>query len=79
MTTIFLTTIISCNQLLGIAKRMESVGVLTIKQKTALILELRKLVPDCPILVRPYELKNKKDSSSNRLNDGGLTYHPSKH
>jgi hypothetical protein len=59
MTTIFLTTILNCNQIIGISKRMESVGVLTIRQKTALLLELKKLVPSCPILVKPYEKQPK--------------------
>jgi hypothetical protein len=51
MTALFLTTVISCSQALGIVHRLVSVVGLTESQKSEIILEVRKVLPSCPIKV----------------------------
>lgn len=51
MGTFLLVTIISCNQLMGILNRLQSVISLTTEQKIDIILELRKVVPSCPLII----------------------------
>ena len=57
MGTLFLTTVITCRQLLGIASRITNSSVLTSQQKTEIVIELRNLVPSCPIVIKPYDPK----------------------
>lgn len=57
MGTLFLTTVISCNQLIGIANRITDSKLLTFQQKTEIIFELRSLVPSCPLIIKNYDTK----------------------
>ncbi len=57
MGTLFLTTVLSCNQLLGIAKRLVSGPLLTSQQKTEILFELQKVVPSCPLIIKNHDPK----------------------
>lgn len=60
--TIFLTTIISCRQVLITINRIQSVIGLTNQQKIEIVNELRKVVPSCPVIIqndeRPTKTRN---------------------
>lgn len=51
MTSIILTTIISCTQAIGIVNRVTSVVGLSDKQKSQIIIEIKKSIPSCPIKI----------------------------
>jgi hypothetical protein len=55
MGTLFLTTVLSCSQVLTIANRLVSINLLSSKQKTEILFELRKVVPSCPLIIKPNE------------------------
>ena len=57
MASIFLTTILSCNQVLSIANRVQQVLNISHQQRYEVLLELKKVVPTCPVVVNP---ENKK-------------------
>lgn len=48
----FLVTIISCNQLMGIIHRLQNVMNLTTEQKIAIMWELKKVAPSCPLTIK---------------------------
>jgi hypothetical protein len=50
--SIFLVTILSCSQVFAIARRLQNISLLTKEQKNEIILELRKVVPTCPVIIR---------------------------
>lgn len=53
MATILLTTIITCDQAIGLVNRLQHVIGLNYNQKTEIIKELIKVIPDCPIIITP--------------------------
>ena len=55
MSLILLTSFLTCNQLLDIAKTVESSDAIPEYQKTEIILKLRKITPSCPIITREYK------------------------
>lgn len=55
MVTIFLTTIITCSQLMGIVNRLQQVKVLTLEQKIAILYELRGFSATCPLILKKDE------------------------
>jgi hypothetical protein len=57
MGTLFLTTILSCQQVIAIANRLVNVSLLTSQQKNEILLELRKTVPSCPLVIKPNDSK----------------------
>ena len=57
MEPLFLTTVISCRQLLGIANRLVNNSLLSSQQKTEIILELKNIVPSCPLIIKPHDPK----------------------
>lgn len=57
MTLIFLTTIISCNQLLGIINRVFFQSTLTYHQRIEVIVRLQKYIPYCPVIIKNNESK----------------------
>jgi hypothetical protein len=59
MSTIILTTVISCSQALSIINRVTSVVGLNDKQKFEIISELKKIVPSCPITIKKDEPRKK--------------------
>lgn len=59
MGTLFLTTVLSCSQVLTIAQRLASISFLTAKQKTEIIVEIQKSVPSCPVIIKENDSKRK--------------------
>lgn len=57
MGTLFLTTILSCQQVIVIANRLVNVNLLTVKQKNEILSELHKTVPSCPLIIKSNETK----------------------
>jgi hypothetical protein len=59
MTSIFLITTISCAQAMGVLNRLTSVVGLTERQKNEIVVELKKIIPSCPITIKPNEYRKK--------------------
>ena len=53
MIPLFLTTILSCSDIMMIANRLVNVKLLTSEQKTEILWELKKVVPSCPLIIKP--------------------------
>jgi len=53
MISLFLTTILSCSDIVMIVNRLMNVKLLTVEQKTEILLELKKAVPSCPLIIKP--------------------------
>lgn len=56
--TLLLSTIISCNQAIGIIYRIQEIVGLTEIQKTEILSEIRKVIPSCPVKVIPNARKS---------------------
>ena len=52
MVVLFSTTIISCQQALGIIHRLTKVVGLTESQKSEIVTEVRKTIPFCPVIIK---------------------------
>jgi hypothetical protein len=52
MFTLFLTTILSCSDIVGIANRLANASLLTPEQKIEILVELKKVVPSCPLIIK---------------------------
>ena len=52
MVPLFLTTILSCSDVVMIANRLVNVKLLTPDQKTEILVELKKIVPSCPLIIK---------------------------
>jgi len=52
MTALFLTTIITCNQAIGIINRIEAKENLSKQIKNELSEEIKKIIPTCPIILK---------------------------
>jgi hypothetical protein len=55
MVVLLSTTIISCTQALNLINRVSSVVGLTDLQRKEIILELRKVIPSCPVKIKSKE------------------------
>jgi hypothetical protein len=53
MVPLFLTTILSCSDIVLITNRLMNVRLLTSEQKTEILRELKKVVPSCPLIIKP--------------------------
>jgi hypothetical protein len=62
MEPILLTTILTCQQVIGIMSRLQSIAILSSQQKIEIIAELRNSISSCPI--RIVEDKNGKSKKS---------------
>ena len=62
MEPILLTTILTCQQVIAIANRLQNIAFLNSQQKVEIILELRNSVPSCPVKIG--EDKNDKSKKS---------------
>lgn len=51
MVVLLSTTIISCSQALNLINRVSSVVGLTDLQKKEIVLELKKVIPSCPVKI----------------------------
>lgn len=49
---VLLSTILSCSQAFGLVNRISTVVGLTPQQKIDIILEIRKVVPSCPVTIQ---------------------------
>jgi hypothetical protein len=61
--TVFLTTVITCSQALGIVNRITNVVGLTPEQRIEIISEIRKVVPSCPVKIKNNVTKPSSTSS----------------
>ena len=52
MVVLLSTTIISCQQALGIIHRLTKVVGLTETQKSEIVAEVRKTIPFCPVIIK---------------------------
>jgi len=59
MGSLFLTTILSCNQVVGVLNRLQNIALLTPQQKNEILVELRKTVPSCPVIIKSNDTKRK--------------------
>jgi len=50
--SILLVTFLNCRQLLSLVNRLEKVASLTTQQKQEIMVELRKVVPTCPVIIK---------------------------
>lgn len=62
MTPLFLTTILSCNQLNSVVSRLENVALLSSRQKIEIVNELRKIVPSCPLIIKNNDRTQKRSN-----------------
>ena len=53
MSALFLTTIISCKQAVGLIQRIQSNVLLDETVKTELVQMLRETIPTCPVKIKP--------------------------
>lgn len=53
MIPLFLTTILSCSDIVMIANRLVNIRLLSVQQKTEILSELKKVVPSCPLIIKP--------------------------
>lgn len=57
MIPILLTTILTCNQLLGIINRVFRNTSLSYHQRYEITTELQKYIPSCPIVIQKHDSK----------------------
>lgn len=57
MVPVLLSTILSCNQVLAMVNRLQQVLMLSPQQKYEIIMELRKVVPTCPVIINHNDKK----------------------
>lgn len=57
MGTLFLTTVLSCSQVLSVAYRLANISFLSARQKTEIIMELQRTVPSCPVIIKKNDSK----------------------
>jgi len=60
MVVLLASTIITCNDALGLINRITKVVGLTTFQKTEIIQEIRKSIPSCPVKVTKDDRRNSK-------------------
>jgi hypothetical protein len=56
---IFLTTILNCNQVMGVLARLQNIALLTPQQRLEIVTELKRVVPSCPVIIKPNDPKTK--------------------
>ena len=59
MGSLFLTTILNCNQVTGILVRLQNIALLTPQQRLEIVTELKTVVPSCPVIIKPNDTKTK--------------------
>lgn len=55
-----LSTTISCSQAIGILNKLTNVVSLTAQQKIDIVIELKKYIPSCPVVIESPKLLNSK-------------------
>lgn len=56
---LFLTTVLSCNQVIGIVNRLQNISLLTVEQRKEILIEIHKVAKTCPIIIKPNDSKTK--------------------
>ena len=56
---IFLTTILNCNQIMGVLTRLQNIALLTPQQRLEIVTELKTVVPSCPVIIKSNDSKTK--------------------
>ncbi len=59
MGSLFLTTILNCNQVMGVLVRLQNIALLTPQQRVEIVTELKRVVPSCPVIIKPNDPKTK--------------------
>lgn len=62
MEPLFLVTILDCQQVNSIANRLQGIALMTVQQKTEIVIELRKSVPSCPVVIKGNDSKKKSSN-----------------
>jgi hypothetical protein len=57
MEPVFLVTILTCNQVIGIVSRLRKIALLSPQQQNEIVYELQKAVPSCPVKILPDKKK----------------------
>jgi len=57
---LMLSTTISCSQAIGILNKLTNVVSLTAQQKIDIVIELKKYIPSCPVVIESPKLLNSK-------------------
>jgi hypothetical protein len=50
--SIFIVTFLSCRQIFSIVNRLQNITSLSSEQKEEIVLELKRIVPTCPVIIR---------------------------
>lgn len=50
---VLVSTIITCSQAFGIIDRLQKIVGLTPQQRKEIVIEIRKVIPSCPITIQP--------------------------
>jgi hypothetical protein len=58
--SILLVTFLSCNQVLAISYRLQGIAMLSPQQKYEIMVELKKVVPTCPVIINQDEQHRKR-------------------
>lgn len=59
MGSLFLTTILNCNQVIGVLNRLQNIALLSPQQKTEILVELKRVVSSCPVIIKSNDSKTK--------------------
>ena len=59
MGSLVLTTILSCNQVIAVINRLQNISLLSSQQKTEILVELKRVVPSCPVIIKSNDTKTK--------------------
>ena len=59
MGSLLLTTVLSCNQVISILNRLQNITLLSPQQKTEILVELKRVVPSCPVIIKSNDIKTK--------------------
>lgn len=59
MVSLFLTTILSCNEVIGVLNRLQNIALLSSQQKIEILTELKKVAPSCPVIIKSHDTKTK--------------------
>lgn len=62
MTYVLLTTILTCTQVASIVNRLQNIALLSSQQKLEIIIELKKFVPSCPVIIKNNDRTQKRSN-----------------
>ena len=50
--SVLLVTFLNCSQVLAISNKLQNIAMITPEQKIAIVEELKKVVPTCPVVIK---------------------------